>query len=375
MNAAQMLRHLAGTATLAVALATASPAVMADELKAVYSRILANPTDSELNLQYAMIAEGRGEYRKALSAYERVLVNDPENVAARRGLQRVRRIIQPPLIQKTFEVGGTWESNPMRIAGGGSDFHAYGNVRIKDEHNFGGQRWRTNLSLYGEGYATFSSMNYASLSGDVGPIVDIPDTMWAVRPAVGAGTAYFNGKVYYWDVNATGLFEGYLNGAYQWLRFRAGYRQYDPSFTSGAGAYADITGRFSLQGIIVEHDVLSLSPWVRWSGINGTPDNGVMDFATGRYVEGGATLEYSKVLNDWLTAAVNFKVSDRAYADIGGGARNDVLWSPGASLIFTNLLGPQTDVRLDYKYEHNTSNVAAHTWDNQAATLAVVLRR
>ena len=374
-TAARMFRSLLVTATVGVALTAISPALMADEIKAVYGQILNNPTDSALNLQYALIAEGRHEYRKALSAYERVLVNDPQNMEALRGIQRVRRIIQPPLTQKTFEIGATWESNPMRVSGGGGDFHAYGSFRIRDEHNFGSHRWRTNLSLYGEKYASFSAMDYASLTADVGPIVDIPDTLWAVRPALGAGTAYFNGKVYYWDVNATGLFEGYLNGAYQWVRFRAGYRRYDPSFTSGAGAYADITGKFTIQDVFRERDALSLSPWVRWSGINGAPDNSANDFATGLYVEGGATLEYSKMLSDTLTAAVNFKVSDRAYNDIGGGARNDWLLSPGASLIFTNLLGPQTDVRLDYKYEHNVSNVATHTWDNHAATIAFVIRR
>ena len=57
------------------------------------------------------------------------------------------------------------------------------------------------------------------------------------------------------------------------------------------------------------------------------------------------------------------------------GSRHDWLIAPGASLVFRNLFGPQTDVRLDYKYEWNTSNMTDHTWQNQAATVAFVVRR
>jgi hypothetical protein len=370
-----MMRFLAVSLVATTALALAMPPAIADELSAVYAGILADPTNSELNLQYAMIAEGRHEYRKALAAYERVLVNDPGNEAAKRGLQRVRRIIEPPLTQKTMEVGATWESNPMRAPIGDADFLGYGSFRIKDERPLGGHRWRTNLFLYGEAYAEQDTLDYASISGDIGPLVDIVGTNSTFRPAIGGGTAYFDDKVYYWDVNASGLFEGYLNGAYQWLRLRVGYRQYDPSFTSGAGAYADITGRFTVQDVFRERDALSLSPFARWSGIDGLPDNGALDFATGQYVEGGATLEYSAAVSDSLNAAVNIKVSDRVYDNIGTGSRHDWLIAPGASLVFRNLFGPQTDLRFDYKYEWNTSNMTDHTWENQAATVAFVVRR
>ena len=92
-------------------LLAARASASADEMTSVYARIVADPTSSELNLQYAMIAEGRKEYRKALAAYERVLVNDPTNESAKRGLARIRRVIQPPSTQTAIELGATWESN------------------------------------------------------------------------------------------------------------------------------------------------------------------------------------------------------------------------------------------------------------------------
>jgi hypothetical protein len=337
---------------------------------------LNDPTNPELNLRYAELAEARGEFRKALAAYERALVNDPDNQAAEDGLQRVRRIIQPPLTQKTFEVGTTWESNPLRSEfDAEADVLGYGSFRVKDERPVGGYRWRTNFAAYGEVHARENSLNYGSLTADIGPLIDIKGTRVTFRPAAGVGGAYLDGRFYYGDVNVSGLIEGYLNGAYQWARVRVGYREYDPSFTSDAGFYADITGKYSVQDVFHEQDVFSIAPWFRWSGIEGMDDDGGIDFATGLYLEGGATFEYAKVLSETLTASVNVKVSDRLYKDVGSGSRHDCMVSPGASLILTNLFAPQTDLRFDYRYEWNQSNQVDHTWQNHAATIALVVRR
>ncbi len=349
-------------------------AAAADELTSVYARILDNPTSAELNIQYAMIAEGRGEFRKALAAYERALINDPGNEAAKRGLQRVRRIIQPPLTQVSVEVGATGETNP-RHDGSAGEVLGYASLSVRDERRIGDHRWRTNLGLYGEAHATWDDMNYASATVDTGPLIDLAGTMLTFRPAIGVGTALFDGRLYYGDVNAAATLEGYLNGAYQWVRVRGGYRQFDPSFTASNGFYVDLTGKVTFPNVIHERDIVSISPWLRWSGIAGDPDDGAIDFAPGLYVEGGATVEYAKVLNDAVTAAVNFKASERAYTDIGLGSRQDLLLSPGASLTFTGFFGAQTDLRFDYRYEWNQSTQAAHSYDNHVATVAVVVRR
>jgi hypothetical protein len=370
-----MLRTLALALGATASLLVILPAAQADELTAVYAQILADPTNSELSLQYAALAEARHEYRKALSAYERILVNDPKNQQARDGLQRVRRIIQPAETQTSLEIGTTWQSNVLRSPIEEDDVLGYGSFRIKDERPGTTHRWRTNIGVYGEAYADHGEMNYASLNGDIGPIIDIEHTNFAFRPAVGAGTAYFDGSLYYGDVNATGLFEGYLNGAYQWLRFRAGYRDYSPSGSSGSGAYADITGRWTIQDVFHNRDAFAIAPWVRWSGIDGDGDTSGDEFTPGRYIEGGATFEYAKAVTENLNASVRVKVSDKLYDDLGSGSRRDWYVSPGASLVFKNVFGPQTDIRLDYRYEWNTSNQPDHTWLNQAATIAFVIRR
>jgi hypothetical protein len=348
----------------------------ADEMTDVYAQIIANPVDSELNLQYALLAEGRGEYRKALAAYERVLVNDPDNEAARRGLQRIRRIIEPAVTQKTLEVGAVVDSNPTHDAAGSpTDVSGYSRFRIRDERPIGGYRWRTIFNTYGEAHARETQLNHANASVETGPLIDLEGSMATFRPAIGGGAAAFDGRFYYWDVNASGTFEGQLQGAYQWVRLRAGYRQYDPSFTADRGFYADLTGRLSFKDVIHERDVFSLSPHARWSGIDGLPDNGATEFATGLYVEGGGTVEYAKVVTEILTASVNFRVNQRWYRDIGSGARADLLLSPGASLVLNGLFGVQTDLRFDYRYERNNSNDDAHDWQNHVFKVGLTARR
>lgn len=80
----------------------------ADELRQLYAQILRDPTNSELNFRYAQLAEQRGEIRKALSAYERILLNDPDNPDVRRALQRIRRALQPDTTQFFAELGAAY---------------------------------------------------------------------------------------------------------------------------------------------------------------------------------------------------------------------------------------------------------------------------
>ena len=53
-------------------------------------RILREPANIALNLQFARMAEERGTLRWALMAYERVLLNNPDNFDAKMGLMRVK---------------------------------------------------------------------------------------------------------------------------------------------------------------------------------------------------------------------------------------------------------------------------------------------
>ena len=56
------------------------------ELASLNAEILRQPNDTTLNLRYAALAEQLGKPRLALTAYERILVYDPQNQAALAGV-------------------------------------------------------------------------------------------------------------------------------------------------------------------------------------------------------------------------------------------------------------------------------------------------
>jgi len=356
----------------------------ADELTRLYAQILRDPTNSELNFRYAELAEQRGEIRKALSAYERVLLNDPDNPQVRRALQRIRRQLQPDTTQFFAELGGAWESNPRRVSKGEqSDGVALARLTMRDEHGVGqGHRWRTVGQLAGDIYFDNGDLSYGYAGFYTGPLIDITPTI-AMHAALGGSAAYFDHRLFYKEATANVTFESYLEGAFHYVRVRTGYRSYNDGFPSDDGFYADITGRFSFANFAGSGGVLVLSPWYRWSDFGGS---GFSVFAPseqvqpGRYTEYGGRIEYYRRMAEWLSIGGGIWASDRHYArssdffTSASSRRRDILYSPYATLIFHNVIGYQTDLRAQYRFEHNDSNAAMRDYENHIGTLVLVSR-
>jgi len=363
-----------------LAFAGASPAA-ADQLYSAYLRVLASPDDTEVNLEYAMIAEGQHKWRLALSAYERVLVNDPSNLAARAGLQRVRRIIEPTWTRLHTEAGIAYATNPLHDpANGDPEFYAFGSIRLSDERSLGMTRWRSQVTLYGEGHFEQDDLSTATLYGDTGPVFDIPGTLIALHPAIGGAASYFEGQYAYSEVNGSLTAEGYLDGAMQWARVRSGYRWYAPDpFTSDKGYYVSVDGRLVHKGITGDRDTISVAPWFTYSAIGGfVLDVNSNEVTPGRYTSYGARVEYDLQLTDHISIGPFVDIGQWRYTtDIApsGDNRRDLLLSPGINLLFRNVLSAQTDLKLTYRYSRNNSNDDAHDYVNQAITLALIRTR
>src|SRR5262245_37056584 len=99
-------------ATLSAAAWSGGARASDGDVEALYRQVLRSPTDTQTNLRYARAAEASGNLRWALAAYERMLLNDPDNADVQQGLQRIRRKLQPNTTQFSLEVGGIYESNP-----------------------------------------------------------------------------------------------------------------------------------------------------------------------------------------------------------------------------------------------------------------------
>ena len=141
-----------------------------------------------------------------------------------------------------------------------------------------------------------------------------------------------------------------------------------------------MTAKFLFPGVIAKDDLVVISPWWRWSGIDaiGNINNLVSpdDFRTGRYNEIGARVEYFKPITDWVTAGINFSALGRYYAqafdpNLGMNVdRRDYIYSPGIALIFRNpYVTHQSSIRFDYRYERDDSNVQLGSYNNHIGTV------
>ena len=371
----------------AVALgASITPALAVDRSEAIalgeaYQRVLANPTDTAANMEYARLAEAVGQPRKALATYERVLLYDPENAEALAALVRIRRQLQPDTTLVTLTGGLGYESNPLqRHSDLESSLKAYVAGRVEDERRLGDTRWRTLLLGNAEYFSDVSQLDYGYLGGVTGPILPVGAQL-SVNPFAGGGVSFLDNAYYYSEAIAGMQFEGYLQGAYQLLRVRGGYRSFGDQSISTDGFYADVVGRWALPQVVQDSDVFVFTPHARWSGIGGidvtNTSLGPDDIKPGDYVSWGARFEYFNQVADWLTLGGGVDVTQTLYSNLyapDGDKRDDVMIEPLLSAVFNRALGMQTDIALDYRYQWNQSNDEQAEFGNHIAMARVVTR-
>lgn len=363
-------------------LAAAPGAGRADELAQLNRLILRDPTNVQLNLRYARAAEAAGELKWALAAYERMVVNDPTNEEARDGLLRVRRKLQPNQTQIFTELGTAWESNPRYApTGARGEWEVFGRAHIRDERALGDIRWRSTATFVGEAHRDNHDLNYGYANVMTGPIIDLFGGRIAVNPAIGAGGAILQSRSFFGEIIGALTFEGYLEGAYQTVRVRAAFRDYNDFFPSTQGFYYDIVTKFARPNVIASGDVVVFAPYARLSRIGGTGITVLFDEVQGGdYFEYGATLGYYRRVLEWLTLGADVLIYERRYArainlvTLDNVYRRDVLVSPGAVVILHNLFLYQADLRFDYHYQHNDSTDPTRPYINHLFTAASVAR-
>jgi hypothetical protein len=355
-----------------------SPAQASNQLDALYSQVLKHPEDSQLNLNFASAAEAAGVLRWALSAYERVTVNDPSNTEAQAGLQRVRRKLQPDYSQVTVELGSAVESNPRYYLGPRrTELEGMASASLRDERAINGQRWRTTGAVAGQVYSQSGDLGYGYAGLNTGPVLDLFSGVSMV-PAVGGAVAYYDQHFYYGEGAVSMTFEGASQGLYQSLQLKAAYRSYDNFFPSGDGFYTEARGRLAFPNALGNSGVVILSPWVLYSDTPGSVISPAFtELAPGAYIEGGGKIEGYRKITDWLIAGASLLYSRRAYRDDvtpTGDKRADNFLVPGATLIFPHILSYQTDLRFDYRYLWNDSNDQTKSFTDHLVTATLIFR-
>lgn len=343
----------------------------ADELDNLFLRILVNPTDVDLNLEYARLAEEKGILRKALATYERILLQDPENEAARDGYHRVRRALEPAYTDFTVTLGGRYETNPRQEVGGNGhddDFTSRLQLDLRDERPLMGRRWRTEASVLGDLHADISDLDFFRGEVITGPVFDVGSR---VRVHTGVGGAYINldGSDLYTEAAARIGIEGILAGALQRLDARFAYRDIGNRYSDANGLVLDVVGRLTRPNVLVDNDVFAFYPRFRFSeATDGRSSPAVPDrLYPGDYFEYGASTAYYYPLTETVVLGLRLSGYFRDYDQSvqgGGKQREDVFLSPGVQLVFKEALGPKTAVRLEYRYEKNWSNDNPEDFEN-----------
>jgi hypothetical protein len=367
------------TGLLAVVASTAATPTRADQLETLHQQVLRHPGNSDLNLRFAQLAESRGYLRWALAAYERVVLNDPDNFEAQKALQRVRRALQPDVTLLSLQFGARYETDPRYyLPPRRAEGQAFGSAALVVERTFNGTRWRTNGVAAGLLHQYEGDLNYGVVGLDTGPVLDVYPG-WSLHPAVGGSAAYFDRHFYYAEGSVGATLDHNSNGVYRAIQVRGAYRSYDEFFPSSQGFYVEARGKLAVPNVIGTGSAAIMSPWAIWSDIGGTASVVVpvtTELQPGAYLEWGSKFEITKGVSKWLVVGANVAVSERDYRnDIvvsSGDKRRDRIVSPGATVTIPNLFAFRKDLRMEYQYIWNDSNDPTKDFVDHVVTLSVV---
>ncbi len=368
-------------AVAAVALVAMPGAVFADEMAAIFEQLLSNPDDPALNLRYAELAIAKGETRKALAAYERVLARDPQNREVRRAYKKAKIALQPRVTAFTLTTGTTFETNPRQVRGSDaehdSDVSLDASLLMYDERSLAGRRWRTLGRAGGHVLFDQDDLSDAYLSILSGPVFDIgKKTKLHIAP--GAAAAWLDDDWLYQDGLVRVSLERRNKGNGQSVTTTVKYRNSNSSFDSDDGLIVQIDGRFLFTSRFKQGDALYFLPRFQYSEPGGNGPVRVFQSALfpGDFIEyGGRVVYYKPVAGKRVILGAGFGVFLRDYDQnvaFGTKNRSDLMLTPSAHVLVPKIRGSKFDLRMDYRYETNDSNDPLEDFDNHVVSVSTV---
>lgn len=377
MKLRRKLTGLCRTLLLAASVTAISVSAAAQDLAELNQQILENPQDSALNLRYARAAEDAGHLRLALAAYERVLINEPDNRDARRGYERVRRMIEPAFTTLRTEFGARWDSNATNSAVADEEAYSiFANATLIDERALGATRWRSSVAFEGEITPDVDQLNYGYLGAQTGPLLYAAPHL-AFIPSLGAGVAMLDGAYYYNEVHLGATMEGKRDGLSYWTRARAGWRSHDEDSTADEGPFAELIGGLSVPRVGSDNGTLVFVPWARWSEVEGSTFTFFSgETAPGEFVEYGIDVAYTYRLNDHVTLSGGAVLRQRDYTQtvILGQEREDTFIAPEVAMSVQNFMPCECGVKVSYRHRDNDSNDPSADFDAQQVSLSLLRR-
>ncbi len=343
----------------------------AEDIESVFQRLLQNPSDVELNLLYARLAEERGELRKALATYERILLQDPENATALAEARRIGRLLEPSRTEFVALLGFQYETNAPRRDDSLPSFNdvtGSATIFMHDERILADRRIRTTGQLFGNVHNRFDEGDLYLFSAQSGPLLLLPDR-WQVRPAVDLTYAALDRAFLFYSVGVVANFEKLGPGVLRALDLRLGFADFDTAKTGRDATVFELVPRFQWTNLAAAttQDLLSITPRYIFNGAKG---GGLRN----RYHQIGAHFEYLYPVHGGILAGPDIVLWHRSY--IGRDPdeltdRRDFKYAPGAKVIVSEFLRPDLTLVLRYFFERNESNDFDKTFKNHTVGASV----
>lgn len=351
-------------------------------MRELFDRILSDPSNPELNFRYARLAIERGDYQKALAAYERVLARDSNNAEAKAGIARLLRDTRPSYTSLTFAFGAQYESNPRHDlkTGRRTDDAAFsGRISLTDERPIGDIYWKTEGDASGIYYPTFHDIDSGTAGARTGPLLELTQGL-RINPFVGVYYSWLARRTYSTEPTAGIVVETDRLGPLKSVTARGGYQFVGRGYSDRDGVFAEVVANFEWRGVGFEKSLAGFSPYWRYSGVLGsgapseTPFN--QPFPARQHQIGGRADYFLQVL-PWMIVNVNFSYEYRRYFEeipLENKNRRDHVFAPGAQIIFGSFAEQRLDVVASYLFEYRHSNDGSQRYMNHVAGLRFLWR-
>lgn len=365
---------------LGLSVAAAGPA-RADELSRLFAEIMRDPHNVELNMAYARLAEQRGQERKALAAYERVIAAHPDHAEAAAALHRIKIGLVPVTTGGKVEFGLRYESNPRELPEGfdpDDDIAGFVRLLVRDERPLFNHVWRSDLDGYADLHDRFEEIDFGRLRGHTGPVFELGGGA-TMHVAAGFGVAMLDGDYFYAEPAARLRFERLFGGWLDRLDIRGAFRDIDDSFRSDDGLSLDINALKIMRAALTSADAFLVQPFFRVREASGTGSvgGGPANFLDGDYIEAGARVGYFILLDQHLRVGASLTGHYRDYEQnirFGTEEREDFYLAPEAEMLFRDIICYGCDIRLRYRYEENFSNDGTEDYFNHSVIASGIKR-
>ena len=349
-------------AALAAALALAAPgaagAAPSDDL---FLRLLKDPGNVELNLEYAARAETEGHFTRAMAAYERVLSTDPENERAKRGIRVIKksRLVEDKTEFMGF-VGGQYSTNNKHLGDRLDPFDdgsANAALRMRDQRHAGVTVWRTDVTANAVWHNRFDDGDLASLSAETGPDLLFSD-VFIVRPLAGAAVVSQDAR-YYASKGTLGMeLEPVDDSVLRDIAVKGSMADFGSRYPGRDAWIADAGLTLGWRDLADPADRLMPKPDYRFNGA---------EQARYRYHQERLNVSYEMPVVPNLTARVGVAGTLRQYDGAAAGEpedREDWTVAPSLILVRSNLFDSGVSLSVHYVFESQHSNDATYEYDN-----------